>query len=209
MSNQELLEYIGLFREKAEQGKLVVFVGAGVSCNVEGMPDWGSLIQSMAKAIDYSKCTSCRYRSETCQQNCLLKNEYSTDELLKIPQYVYNTDEVLYDQILTESISAAVTDAPLSSAIFDINPAHIITTNYDQLLESSKNVFREQYQVIIHDKDLLKADKSKYIIKMHGDLSMHESIVLKEQDYLNYSQTHVLIELFIKSLLTDHIVLFL
>ena len=209
MSNQELLEYIGLFREKAEQGKLVVFVGAGVSCNVEGMPDWSSLIQSMAKAIDYSKCTSCRYRSETCQQNCLLKNEYSTDELLKIPQYVYNTDEVLYDQILTESISAAVTDAPLSSAIFDINPAHIITTNYDQLLESSKNVFREQYQVIIHDKDLLKADKSKYIIKMHGDLSMHESIVLKEQDYLNYSQTHVLIELFIKSLLTDHIVLFL
>lgn len=30
MKNQELLEYIGLFREKAEQGKLVVFVGAGV-----------------------------------------------------------------------------------------------------------------------------------------------------------------------------------
>ena len=48
MNNQELLEYIGLFREKAEQGKLVVFVGAGVSCNVEGMPDWNGLIQNMA-----------------------------------------------------------------------------------------------------------------------------------------------------------------
>lgn len=209
MSNQELLEYIGLFREKAEQGKLVIFVGAGVSCNVEGMPDWNSLIQSMAKAIDYSKCTSCRYKNETCEKNCLFKNDFSADELLKIPQYVYNTDKALYDQVLTESISAMVVDAPLSSAIFDINPAHIITTNYDQLLESSKNVFREQYQVIVRDKDLLNADKSKYIIKMHGDLSLHESIVLKEQDYLNYSQNHVLIELFIKSLLTDHIVLFL
>lgn len=209
MSNQELLEYIGLFREKAEQGKLVVFVGAGVSCNVEGMPDWNSLIRNMAKAIGYSKCTFCRYSSGNCQENCMLKDDYSTDEFLKIPQYLYNMNEALYYQILTESIFASVTDAPLSSAIFDVNPAHIITTNYDQLLESSKNVFREQYQVVVRDKDLLTADKSKYIIKMHGDISIHESIVLKEQDYLNYSQTHVLMELFIKSLLTDHIVLFL
>lgn len=209
MSNQDLLNYIDIFREKAEQGKLVVFVGAGVSCNVEGMPDWNTLIQRMANAIDYSKCTSCKYKTQTCQQSCLLKNDYSADEFLKIPQYVYNTDENLYKQILTESISEVVVDAPLSSAIFDINPAHIITTNYDTLLESSKNMFREQYQVIVNDKDLLTAYKSKYIIKMHGDLSMHESIVLKEQDYLNYSQTHVLIELFVKSLLTDHIVLFL
>ena len=209
MSNQELLDYIDIFREKAEQGKLVVFVGAGVSCNVKGMPDWNSLIQRMAKAIDYSKCTSCKYKTQTCQQSCLLKNDYSADEFLKIPQYLYNKNEKLYEQILTQSISQVVTDAPLSSAIFDINPAHIITTNYDTLLESSKNVFREQYQVIVRDKDLLTAYKSKYIIKMHGDLSMHESIVLKEQDYLNYSQTHVLIELFVKSLLTDHVVLFL
>lgn len=56
---------------------------------------------------------------------------------------------------------------------------------------------------------MLNADKGKYIIKMHGDLSDASSIVLKEQDYLDYSQKHVLIELFIKSLLTDHIVLFL
>ena len=44
---------------------------------------------------------------------------------------------------------------------------------------------------------------------MHGDISEASSIVLKEQDYLDYSQNAVLIELFIKSLLTDHIVLFL
>ena len=57
--------------------------------------------------------------------------------------------------------------------------------------------------MIVHDKDLLNADKGKYIIKMHGDLSEPSSVVLKEQDYLDYSQKHVLIELFIKSLLTD------
>lgn len=209
MGNDELLNYISMFREKAEQGKLVIFVGAGVSCNVDGMPSWNALIQNMAKAIDYSRCDACRYRSESCENTCLLKDDFSTDELLKIPQHVFNKDQELYYRILNESIPAVTADTPLSSAIFDINPAHIITTNYDQLLESSKNIFCEQYQVIVYDKDLLNADKGKYIIKMHGDLSDASSIVLKEQDYLDYSQKHVLIELFIKSLLTDHIVLFL
>lgn len=209
MGNDELLNYISMFREKAEQGKMVIFVGAGVSCNVDGMPSWNALIQNMAKAIDYSRCDTCRHRLESCENTCLLKDDFSTDELLKVPQHVFNQDQELYYRILNESIPAVTADAPLSSAIFDINPAHIITTNYDQLLESSKNIFCEQYQVIVYDKDLLNADKGKYIIKMHGDLSDASSIVLKEQDYLDYSQKHVLIELFIKSLLTDHIVLFL
>lgn len=209
MGNDELLNYISMFREKAEQGKLVIFVGAGVSCNVDGMPSWNALIQNMAKAIDYSRCDTCRHRLESCENTCLLKDDFSTDELLKVPQHVFNKDQELYYRILNESIPAVTADAPLSSAIFDINPAHIITTNYDQLLESSKNIFCEQYQVIVYNKDLLNADRGKYIIKMHGDLSDASSIVLKEQDYLDYSQKHVLIELFIKSLLTDHIVLFL
>lgn len=209
MSNNELLNYISMFREKAEQGKLVIFVGAGVSCNVDGMPNWNTLIQNMAKAISYSRCNSCRHKAEKCESTCFLKDDFSTDEFLKIPQYVFNKDQELYNRVLAESISAVTADAPLSSAILDINPAHIITTNYDQLLESSKNIFCDQYQVIVYDKDLLNADKGKYIIKMHGDISESSSIVLKEQDYLDYSQKHVLIELFIKSLLTDHIVLFL
>ena len=210
MGTQDLFEYINFFRDKAEQNKLVVFVGAGVSCNVKGMPDWKTLIGNMAKTIDYSRCTSCVHKDDFCEATCRFKNDYSTDELLKIPQYVFNKDKALYNKIVEESISKHdICDAPLSSAIFDINPVHIITTNYDNLLESSKNIFRGQYQVVVTDKDLLNSEKNKYIIKMHGDLNLPESIVLKEQDYLDYSQNHILLELFIKSLLTDHIVLFL
>lgn len=209
MSDKELLRYINLFRDKAEQGKLVIFVGAGISCNVDGMPDWNGLIQNMANAIGYSKCSTCRHKTKTCESDCSFRNDFSADEFLKIPQYVFNQDENLYRKIWEESIPDKAIDAPLSSAIFDINPAHIITTNYDHLLESSTNEFCEQYEVIKQDRDLLVAKKGKYIIKMHGDSSDYNSIVLKEQDYLNYSQKHVLIELFIKSLLTDHVVLFL
>ena len=209
MNQRELLDIINIIRDKADNGKLVVFVGAGVSRNVEGMPSWHSLVKAMADAIHYSKCDDCKHRDDGCEENCRLREEYSNDEFLKIPQYVYNQDPNLYNQILEDQIKEVSVDAPLSKAIFNINPTHIITTNYDTLLESSTSELREQYQVIVRDKDLLDSTKIKYIIKMHGDLHDKSTIVLKEQDYLNYSQNRVLIELFIKSLLTDHVILFL
>lgn len=210
MEEEKLLDYIELLREKAEKDKLVIFVGAGVSCNTKGMPSWSELIQKMAKTLGYSKCSNCKHKKENCTDNCLFIEDYSSDEFLKIPQYLYNKNQEQYRQMILENINGGQEiDAPLSSAIFDINPVHIITTNYDHLLETSKNEFCEQYQVIIHDGDLLNTEKSKYIIKMHGDLGDPDTIVLKEDDYLNYSQEHILIELFLKSLLTDHIILFL
>lgn len=209
MESKKLLELINLIREKAENNKLIIFVGAGVSQNVDGMPSWYSLVNAMANAIGYSKCDSCRHKDDYCEKECKLKDEYSNDEFLKIPQYVYNQSPELYNKILAEQIKEVFVDAPLSKLIFKINPAHIITTNYDTLLEMSTSDLREQYQVIVTDRDLLDTTKNKYIIKMHGDLHDISTIVLKEQDYLNYSQERVLIELFIKSLLTDHTVLFL
>lgn len=209
MDNNELLKIINSIREKSEREKLVVFIGSGVSRNVDGFPSWYELVDNMANAVGYSKCTSCKSKETDCEKNCLLKKEYSTDEFLKIPQYLYNSDETLYFETLKDSIVDINIDAPLSSAIFDVNPDHIITTNYDRLLEYSKNEYRNQYDVIIDDKALLSSEKSKFIIKMHGDIENLNTIVLKEQDYLDYSQKHVLIELFVKSLLTDHTVLFL
>ena len=221
MTKQNLLKRIYLLREKAELNKLVVFVGAGVSCNVEGMPSWSELIAEMAKAIDYSKCNSCKHSKECkkrcdkcaikdkCTQQCLLATDFSSDEFLRIPQYVYNKNKKTYNEIIQRCISDKAVDAPLSKAIFEVNPAHIITTNYDKLLESSSSEYRNQYDVVITDKDLLESEKSKYIIKMHGDVLLPHTIILKEQDYLDYSQKHVLIELFVKALLADHTILFL
>ena len=221
MNKRDLLSNIYKLREKSESNKLVVFVGAGVSCNVDGMPNWNDLIVEMANAIGYSKCKSCRHKNDcqkkcekcsnngSCTKKCLTVNDFSSDDFLRIPQYVYNQSQKTYNTVLKRCISNKIVDAPLSKAIFEINPTHIITTNYDRLLEGSSSEVRKQYNVVISDKDLLEADKSKYIIKMHGDVLHPETIVLKEKDYLDYSQNHVLIELFVKALLADHTILFL
>jgi len=211
MDNRQLLQYIEMLRQKSDTNKLIVFVGAGVSKNVEGMPDWYELIKKMAEAVPYSKCTVCRHKEDKCQESCVFQYDYSQDELLKIPQYLFNKDPGLYDQILAKSISAERFDAPLSKAIFDLNPAHIITTNFDKLIESSSHPARLNYDLVIRDSDLLHAGKNRYIIKMHGDIdeANRPEIVLKEADFLEYSQRHVLIETFIKALIADHTILFL
>jgi len=210
MNNKELLKLIRFFRKKANTDKLIIFVGAGVSRNVSGMPDWNTLIQQMAGAINYSRCDNCKKKSKGCQDTCKFKDTFSADEYLKVPQYVYNRNRKLYRKILCDNIQHDLEiDAPLSNAILDLAPAHIITTNYDKLIENCKSIHRDNYEVIIHDKDLLSATKNKYIIKMHGDIDDLDTIVLKESDYLEYTQKHVLIEMFIRSLLTDHTILFL
>lgn len=129
MGNDELLNYISMFREKAEQGKLVIFVGAGVSCNVDGMPSWNALIQNMAKAIDYSRCDTCRHRLESCENTCLLKDDFSTDELLKVPQHVFNKDQELYYRILNEWIGSKHIVGQFKSCIIGRRSACISTVH--------------------------------------------------------------------------------
>ena len=208
MTKEELFRYIRLLRDKKGMGKLISFVGAGVSCNVEGLPLWEGLIKKMAQAINYTRCDQCG-KKEGCEGNCVLKDTYSSDEYLKIPQYVHNSNQELYKKILRENIKNIDVDAPLSNEIIALSPTHIITTNYDNLLETCKLAQQGDFDVIKKDLDLLDTKNRRYIIKMHGDIEQQESIVLKEDDYLQYSQKHILIETFVKSLLTDNIILFL
>ena len=116
MDNIELLEHIRNFREKTNTDKLIVFVGAGVSCNVANMPSWNALIQEMAKSIKYSRCTSCRKKEKGCEKTCKFTDSFSTDEYLKIPQYVYNRSKKLYNQVLSDNIQH---DPTIEYQIFD------------------------------------------------------------------------------------------
>ena len=66
----------------------------------------------------------------------------------------------------------------------------------------------EGYQVIREDRDLLTGKSPRYLLKLHGDIRHPGKMVFKEDDYLQYSETHRLMETFLKSLLIDHTFLF-
>ncbi len=180
-------ELLTSIHEKLKQEKLVIFVGAGVSKN-SNVPTWGQIVRTYSQKLHYSK------------------DILSTDDYLKIPQYYYSYDKSNnhqnYYAILQDAFSQDFQSNILNDLIISFHAQHIITTNYDHLLD------HYNYEVIKDDRDLLKASSSHYLIKMHGDIDNIQQIIFKEDDYLSYSQTHVLIELFIKSLLIDHTFLF-
>ncbi|MEE0966179.1 MAG: SIR2 family protein [Bacilli bacterium] len=192
-------------KEALSHEKLVIFVGAGISKN-SNVPTWGHIVRQFARELDYTQCLSCHFKNDTCEQTCRHKHYFSTDEYIKIPQYFYSQDtsenHENYYKILKNAFYKDYKPNILNDLIASLNPEHIITTNYDHLLDNY------QYEVITSDRDLLKAKSNHYLIKMHGDIDDIEHIVFKEDDYLRYSHTHSLIELYIKSLLIDHTFLF-
>ena len=172
-----------------KRDKLVIFVGAGVSKN-SGIPTWGQMVRQFAERMGYPV------------------DRLSTTEYIRIPQYFYGMDQSKdheeYYRILQEVIALDVKPNPLNQLIAQIHPKHIVTTNYDKLMDE----IAEGYEIIREEKDFLKASTNHYLIKMHGDMDQVRNIVFKEDDYLQYSETHRLTETFLKSLLIDHVFVF-
>ncbi|MED3799128.1 SIR2 family protein, partial [Lysinibacillus capsici] len=178
-------------KEASENNKLVVFVGAGVSAN-SGIPTWRELITDMASDLkDFS-------------------DKISSDMYLKIPQYYYNErgEKEYFDKLNEVFFSKKFKTNPIHKEIFKLKPAHIITTNYDNLLEDAAIENGYFYHTVRQDSDLPYNNLNKTIIKMHGDF-YNRNIVLKEDDYLNYSTNFTLIENYLKSLIATNTVLFI
>ena len=191
MNLDDKIRYI---KKARDEDKLIIFVGAGISKNSD-LPDWEQLIKVFVDKLNYPISEG---------------NKLSSDEYLKIPQYYYNIyGNEEYKKVIKEELDVERQPNDIHELIFKLNPKHIITTNYDRLLEYTVVEQRMLFDVITKDKDLLDSKKSKYIIKMHGDIKELDNIVLKENDYLNYSQNHILIETYIKSLLVDNTFLFI
>ncbi|ELC8392176.1 SIR2 family protein [Clostridium perfringens] len=187
-------EKVRYLKNAIDDNKLIIFVGAGISKN-SNLPDWEQLIKVFANKLKYPIKEG---------------QKLSSDEFLKIPQYYYNifgAEE--YKKVIKQELDINGQPNEIHELIFKLNPKHIITTNYDKLLEHTIIEQRMLFDIIAKDKDLLDSKKSNYIIKMHGDIKDLDNIVLKENDYLNYSQNHILIETYIKSLLVCNTFLFI
>lgn len=187
MTFYEMIEDLSLALKRE---KLVIFVGAGVSKN-SGLPTWGQLVQAFAEQIGYP-----------------MEGRLATEEYIRIPQYYYCLDEspnhTDYYSLIKSMVPGDIQPNILNQQIVSLCPKHIVTTNFDTLMDQ----VAKEYQIIREDRDLLTGISAHYLLKLHGDIRQPQKLVLKEDDYLHYSETHRLMETFLKSLLIDHVFLF-
>ena len=187
MDNQQIANLLNIQRASREN-RLVIFVGAGVSMN-SGVPSWNQLTNRM--------------KAE-------LPNEFSEEtDALKIAQIYKDSrghkeymdkvkDILLYDKAVPN---------PLHKSILALNPCHIITTNYDDLIEQELSKDFLQYHIVRKDKDIPQMTYPNTLVKMHGDY-VTDNIVLTEDDYYNYKENFPLTRAFVQSLFASKLILF-
>ena len=175
---------IRFLAEELEKGKLVVFVGAGVSKN-SGLPEWEELIKNYA---DYRGI-----------------KEFTSKQFLTIPEEVFERyGSLKYYEIAEKRFSGKYVPNSIHRILKKMKLTYIITTNYDTLIEDQiKNL-----QIVSKDEDLPYTNSNKMLIKMHGDFE-NKNIVLKQSDYDNYEKNFQLISTLVKGLFTTNTVLFI
>lgn len=189
-------ELRNLYNEK-EQNNLVIFVGAGISenyANVQrgaGFPSWKTLVNALVAKDMIDK---------------------SDMDFLKIAQIFQdnNSKEALVYKV-KELFPKEYDFHDIHKLIFDLEPEHILTTNYDSLLEKAmryKNL-DSKYHVADTDEAIpLSKSKQNLLVKAHGDLA-RGNIVLSEQDYNEYEKNFPLILSFIRYVFSKYKVLFI
>lgn len=184
--NKQIIDHI---IEAMNDDSLIVFVGAGVSAN-SGLPSWNKLINEL--------------RTE-------LSLEADEEDNLKVAQFYYDTwGQQKYFQKISDIFGEYMHAEPneIHEHILKIQPRHIITTNYDTLLEEKLSKGITKYSIIKSDYDIPYTQGNRHLIKMHGDLD-RKNIVLKENDYLDYENNFPMMSTLVKSLIMNNTILFI
>lgn len=182
-------------KNASKTGKLTFFIGAGVS-RLSNYPGWKDLINVFAEKLGLKP------KGEG--------EDYSSSEYLAIPQKYYsiNKDNKEYYELIDSCLGVEGNSNEVHDMILALKPRNIITTNFDELIEQAVCKHGLFYNVISSDKSLKVGEMDRLILKIHGDLKSR-NIVLKEEDYLNYSEHFKLIENAVKYIFSTNTVVFI
>jgi hypothetical protein len=165
------VETLQQLREAHRRGKLLPFVGAGVSMGL-GLPPWHALIDHMARELGVDP------RAFADKGSYLTLAEYfrikhgSIGPLRSWMDREWHRADVQLERSRIHKL--------LAKGGFPI----IYTTNYDRWLENAFDHYQVKYTKIVTVADIAKLRRgATQIIKFHGDLEDDASIVLDESSY--------------------------
>ncbi|ATS03694.1 SIR2 family protein [Porphyromonas gingivalis] len=161
------LQYL---KEDYKKGRLILFVGAGVSANL-GLPTWSKLIDHLADDLGYDSDVFKTYG------NFLALAEYYR---IKKGNVKGLTDWMCKE---FDNLKIDISVSEIHGFIANGNFPIVYTTNYDNLIEMSYECYNKGYTKILKVSDIAESTASREIVKFHGDFSDENSIVLGETSY--------------------------
>lgn len=182
----------------------VLFIGAGLSRRYIGAPDWDgaltyalSVMGDSAPAYSYfvQKYDDDKVRIGTEIGERLFEWAWSDGKGRFSDEAFASTDKFIFlKELVAEQLKGVTPDTALAfdpahtaelEALRDIRPHAIITTNYDEVLET---IF-DGYEAIV-GRGVLRYDLNSFgeIFHIHGTLRQPTSMVITELDYINWNR---------------------
>lgn len=184
-------------REEYKKGRIILFVGAGVSANL-GIPTWSELIDKIAEELEYDSDVFKTYG------NFLSLAEYYKLKFGTLGRLRTWADKEWHNPKID------VSKSKIHEYIAKGNFQSIYTTNYENWIEIAHDYYKVQYNKIISVSDISKIDnKLREIVKFHGDFSDDSSIVLDETSYFNRLQFESPLDIKLRSDVLGKSVLFI
>lgn len=176
-------------RELYLTGRLIPFVGAGVSSGVswtrngqtQSGPSWTELVNKAAELVGFDEPDLLRARGSDLQilEYFYLKKHEQTGELTRWLTTALDPPEEI---LRTSGVHQALARMERSRLVY--------TTNYDSFLEDSFRLNGRACRRIASEGDIADATKETAqgtvaceIVKFHGDLSLPDSLVLSDRHY--------------------------
>jgi len=202
----------------------IFFVGSGLSRRYINSPDWIGLLEESVKDIDCNfKKVKQKYTHINPSTNEKETNFEGLAEYLEGYYFEHMKDEIeddktqayYYRKRISQIISGYLEDNKntllSNNEVVELkrtSPAAIITTNYDEMLET---IYGEEYSVHIGQNSLLTnvLDGIGEIYKIHGCVTVPESIVITKDDYDNFFKKSVYLNSKLLTLFLEYPIVFL
>lgn len=184
--------------DQARTGKLVPFMGAGVSVSAGG-PTWSGLITKLALGVGMDDA---QIESLSSAKRSALDQAAYLRELYRRK----NGDATAFGT----AVAAAVTTDRYGLApalLASLRTEQAITLNYDTLFERASEDAGDSRTIIPSD-DPSSSRSGKWLLKLHGSADAPETIVLTRDDYLGYSANREALSAIVKANLITHHLLF-
>lgn len=171
----------------ARDGELALFMGAGVSIPA-GLPTWSGLLKQLADSL-----------------GAPLEDGFARLTALDQAQYLHNKLDKLGEHvagIVSQSTVPALGHVLLAS----LGCREAVTTNYDRLYEKAVRLQRGRGNVATVMPWETPRSGKQWILKLHGDMKVPESVVLTRQQFVSFdAETRPAGSLLQSLLMTRHV----
>lgn len=185
----EVTDALELVAEAVRQGRCILFLGAGVHAPP---PEGSSFEYPDERRPPIGSALSQRLASSCNLERRFPREDPSNLQRVALFYEIARSRHQLVDAV-TDAVQTGKCPSPMLRALAELPFPLVITTNYDRLFDSALVEAGKQPRVAVYTPKLEATTdyrdptaESPVVFKIHGDIARPETIVITDEDYIQF-----------------------